>query len=104
MKKFSIPANSTLDQLRFTCGQTENLEFCKLTSLTTLEDATGKKNIASFEDVDISTILPDLFFIEITTSLNLPSVIASQLANNKHMLFTSEVFIQNNLTKIAVFR
>jgi hypothetical protein len=105
MIQLPIPGSATLEELRLTCGRTENLEICKLVQLSKMQVVADKRsNLASFDEVDIEGELPDLIFVEITEGANTPSIIAEHMAAGKSFLFQAAIFVENKETEVAVFR
>jgi len=101
-----IDGAATLDQIRFTCGTTENLEFCKLVHMEkrpVINDQ--RKNLATFTEVDpAGDIPPDLVLIALTPGQSAASVIAAQLQAGKLLIFDEHIFVQNDDTEVLGFR
>jgi hypothetical protein len=101
-----IDGSATLEQIRFTCGTTENLEFCKLVHMDKRPVVNNnKKNLATFTEVDpAGDIPPDLVFVALAPGQSAASVIATQLQAGKLLIFDEHIFVQNNDTEVLAFR
>lgn len=107
MSDAKISGSLTLDQIRLTCGTTENLEFCKLTRLKKLPAGDDGKNwnLAQFEDVDpADPTPPDLVLVAVPPGGNAATIIADQLAKGKKSIFDEHIFVEDKDTEVLGFR
>jgi hypothetical protein len=105
MIQLPISGDATLDQLRLTCGTTENLEICKLVHISKMAIVGDKRrNMASFAEVNIEDVVPDLVLVAVPPGGNAASLIADQLAQSKLLIFDETIFVENKDTEVLGFR
>jgi hypothetical protein len=105
MIQLLIPGDATLEQIRLTCGTTENAEICKLVHLSKRPLVGDKRsNIASFAEVNLEDVVPDLALVAVPPGGNAASLIADQLAKGKMLIFDEIIFVQNKDTEVLGFR
>ena len=105
MIQLPIPGSATLDEIRLTCGTTENMEICKLVHISKMLIVGDKRrNMASFAAVGIEDEVPDLVLIAVPTGGNAASLIAEQLAKGKLLIFNETIFVQNADTQVLGLR
>lgn len=105
MIQFPIAGSATLDGIRLTCGTTENLEICKLVHLRKLPVINGKRrNMASFVEVEIEDVVPDLVLVAVPEGANAASLIADQLAQGRMLIFDERIFVEDEDTEVLGFR
>lgn len=62
-------------------------------------------NIATFQDVPLGQNIPPLLLIEVPIATSIGTIVATQLATGKHLVFFySTVYVQSVETKVAGFR
>jgi hypothetical protein len=101
-----VDGGATLEQIKLTCGTTENLEFCKLVHLEKRPVVNVKRtNLATFTEVDPAGEIPaDLALIAVPLGVSAASIIATQLQNGKLLIFDEPIFVENNDTEVLGFR
>jgi hypothetical protein len=105
MIQLPIPGGATLEEIRLTCGTTENLEICKLVHLSKMPVVGGKRrNMASFAEVGIEDVVPDLVLVAVPPGANAASLIADQLAEGKLLIFDETIFVENEDEEVLGFR
>lgn len=105
MIQFPIAGSATLDEIRLTCGTTENMEICKLVHLRKLPVVNGKRrNMASFVEVEIDDVVPDLVLVAVSQGGNAASLIADQLAKGRMLIFDEPIFVEDEDTEVLGFR
>ncbi|HEX8147811.1 MAG TPA: hypothetical protein VF591_11580 [Pyrinomonadaceae bacterium] len=105
MIQFPIAGSATLDEIRLTCGTTENVEICKLVHLRKLPVVNDRRrNMASFAEVEIEDEVPDLVLVAVPKGGNAASLIADQLAKGRQLIFDETIFVENKDTEVLGFR
>ena len=64
----------------------------------------GVVNFATLNDVPLGQNIPPLTLVEVPVATSVGSVVATQLANGKHLIFYGAVYVQGTVTKVAGFR
>lgn len=105
MIQFPISGDATLEEIRLTCGSTENLEICKLVHLSKMPIVNDKRrNMASFAEVNIEDEVPDLVLVAVPSGGNAASLIANQLSQGKLLIFDETIFVESKDTEVLGFR
>lgn len=99
-----IAGDFTLDELTLECGTIQNVSICKLVHLEKMGEVSGTKfNLGVFAPVPIGTIpLPTL--IAVGPGDNKATIIATQLAQGKLLIFDENIFVENQATQVMGFR
>jgi hypothetical protein len=105
MIQFPISGSATLEEIRLTCGTTENMEICKLVHLSKLPVVGNKRrNMAAFAEVEIEDVVPDLLLVAVPQGGNAASLIAEQLAQGKLLIFDETIFVEDKDAEVLGFR
>lgn len=101
----NIDGNSTLQDQQLRLQLEEQNQLSKLINLEKVVAGENLVNRAFFVSVDsVSERLSELTLVEVPNEQALPSEIAKQVALGKKFIFSSEVFVNGKVSKIAGFR
>lgn len=72
--------------------------------LISYQKGPAPENYATLQDVPRGQNIPPLLLIEVPLAASIGSIVATQLATGKHLLFYSAVYVKSVETKVAGFR
>jgi hypothetical protein len=107
MEQIPIDGNTSLDDqqnsLRFIelAGPSRLLTYTRKTSVGS---PGAKVNVATFQDLGRGDDVLDLFLVQVTQSENAVSVISSQLAQGRTVVFHERVFVKGQTAEVIGFR
>lgn len=72
--------------------------------LVSYQKGPAPANIASLQDVPIGQNISPLLLIEVPIATAIGSIVSTQLAAGKHLVFYDAVYVKSSETKVAGFR
>src|SRR5829696_2876748 len=100
-----IKGDLGLDELTEVCGIIQNISVCKLIRISRKTDEPeGKFNLALFEKVNLSDIVPKPLLIEVNDGSEVAEIVAEQVASGKKFVFDSTIFVGDKNARVLGFR
>lgn len=72
--------------------------------LVSYQKGVAPQNYATLQDVALGHNIPPLSLVEVPAAVSIGSLVATHLANGKHLVFYNAVYVNGNETKVAGFR
>lgn len=79
-------------------------EQTKNTQLIAYQKGPAPANLAALQDVPLGENISPLLLVEVPIATAIGSIVATQLAAGKHLVFYGAVYVKSVETKVAGFR
>ena len=96
-----VDGNTSLDEQQRAISYAEQVNNAQLVSY---QKGAAPANYATLQDMPLGQKIPPLLLVEVPIATSIGSVVATQLAAGKHLVFYSAAYVGSVETKVAGFR